>query len=312
MARPKKQQPAQPKVPDEVPPGHALSVAEAAADAKLLAIADRYACDLGMVNQQFGQLQLARGLVKFFRAAEIKLLQEIRDSQLFNGIAIKDGDVFRPAKNFADLCEVGLGMPASKVYEDIQDLETLGDAYEDFKRLGLDRKHFRALRKLPDDTREALIAGTTVDLSDPDEVKAVIEEQAAKLAEADQTLAAKDAVIKKKDEKINDLDEKLHKKEFISKPWDYRVAEINEELNTIACVCEEAIEKLWIIKEAILNADFEDDVRDRAKAALARHYSDRAARLVERVALIQHACNEELIHYHDEPRHQLRLDETND
>ncbi len=203
---------------------HEQVAADAAAADELARIERGYAADRDRANQLHGQLMLVGALRKFSAAAEIKVLVDIRDNNLFKHLHIIQCEIgFRPAENFVEFCEKGIGVQASIIYERIQNYELLGDAYDDFQKLGLDRKHFRALRRLPDDAREAVIDGTAVDLSDPEEVKAYIEERDERAAKERRKLEkrienlqadneAKDRVIENEKRRTTELETKIHRR----------------------------------------------------------------------------------------------------
>ena len=121
-------------------------------------------------------------------------------------------------KTFKDLCGA-VGVSHSKACEDIQNLAIFS---EDFlnaaPRLGVGYRQLRELRALPEDARQIIIDSEAVKTNDPEALKDLLEEVAAKNAKLtedlkgkDGDLAARDKVLAAKNKALDDAQTQLAK-----------------------------------------------------------------------------------------------------
>ena len=109
------------------------------------------AAEAAYANQLHGKAVMARGGRQLFRAAEIKIIKEVRDKRLWRHVPVEgsDGSV-RLAESFADWCQNGFGCSKTYAYESIKDFEIFGEALDGIRALGIERDHLRLLRKSPE------------------------------------------------------------------------------------------------------------------------------------------------------------------
>lgn len=228
--------------PEPIGPNLGSLTHEAAAEEAAVKNMERaYGSDRDDANRLYGQFLVVGAMRKFSAAAEIKVLVDIRDRKLFRHLlVIEDNGILRPAENFSEFCEKVLDIAAATIYERIQNYQMLGDAYDDFKRLGFGRRHFRMIGKMPEDERaEVILKGQQVDLSDPDEVTAFfdkLEAEKDKLRKENQNLEAdleaQRQVSAKRNEKIDKLEAALHRRANL--PAEEQERELIERLNSAA------------------------------------------------------------------------------
>lgn len=121
-------------------------------------------------------------------------------------------------KGFRDLCEA-VGVSHSKVCEDIQNLGIFSEEFlTAAPRLGLGNRQLRELRALPEDARQIIIDSEAVKTNDPEALKDLLEEVAAKNAKLtedlkgkDGDLAARDKVLAAKNKALDDAQTQLAK-----------------------------------------------------------------------------------------------------
>ena len=171
---------------------------------------------------QVGAIQAFNYMNQFTELARLKLLADLKESKEYKGCsAVINGEV-KELKTFEDLCQAS-GVSYRKVAEDLQNLAFFGEEFmEASKRLGLGYRDFRKLRALPEDDRKLILEGEAVSEKDPEALKDLIEELAARNAKAreekaelENTAKAKDQVLTKKNKTIDELQTKLAKLESV-------------------------------------------------------------------------------------------------
>ncbi|URI06644.1 hypothetical protein MW290_12125 [Aquincola tertiaricarbonis] len=192
---------------------------------------DRAVFDLG---QKVGAIQMARLQQSFSAAAEVRLFDELRESNKFKELALPRADgTSAAAESFQEFCSVVFGLGYKAMNERKLDLLALGEqAYETATRLGLNRRQLRMVRALPDAEREAVTAAMASGTKA--EVVAVIEDLAAKLSEQQAENAELKADAEAQAQVRADLHQKLDKERAklkrISKlPPDQQLAELHKE-----------------------------------------------------------------------------------
>lgn len=192
--------------------------------------------DLG---RAVGGIQMAQVTRQFSAVAEIKLFEEIKESNKFKDLAIRGSDGnFCRAENIDDFCRLVFGNGYKAMNEESLSLRSLGEAgYEAANRLGLNRKQLRLIRSLPDAQRTAV--AEAIQAESKAEVVAIIEDLAAQLAQAKddihdaaEEVKAKEAVIADKNVAADKLRAKI--KRIQAAPPDEELADLQREATGIA------------------------------------------------------------------------------
>lgn len=178
-----------------------------------------------LLNQMFGQVQMAQAFRKFADVVSLSKLSHIKETKMYRALSGKSGvdvhgDEIADVGTWDGFCRA-IGSSKSKVDEDLLNLKAFGeDAMESLSRIGAGVREMRQYRRLPADERSALIeaakAGDKDDLLDLAETliarhikeKETLESRAT---EAEETADARSEVIAKKESRINALEEDLHK-----------------------------------------------------------------------------------------------------
>ncbi|NHZ48619.1 hypothetical protein [Nitratidesulfovibrio liaohensis] len=186
----------------------------------------------------FGMARAFDFMSRFTGLARTKWLAERKESGDYKGLSMPNAQgQLVELRTFEDLCEV-LGVSRSKADEDIKNLMLLGEEFlEASQRLGLGYRQLRQLRALPDDARQLVIEGEAVKESDPEALKDLLEELAARNAtvrkEKDDLaadLAARDKVLATKNKALDEAQTELAK--LTSLPPDKRLElEMEREAN---------------------------------------------------------------------------------
>ncbi|EDU3771438.1 hypothetical protein C4O09_005017 [Salmonella enterica subsp. enterica serovar Minnesota] len=177
-----------------------------------------------LLNQLLGQAQMADAISKFSRTVRLSKLAYVRENRLYKGLLGKktpNGSALNGT--WEEFCSL-LGYSKDKVDLDIQNLNTFGEeALESMSRMGIGYRELRQFRKLPDDSRNALIEvarqGDKESLLDlAEELIARQNEEKEKLA---QQLADKEADLEASRQRAADLkaardelEDKLHEERF--------------------------------------------------------------------------------------------------
>ena len=138
-----------------------------------------------------GQMQAFNFTRKLTGLAHTKLLAEIKEHKLYKGATVQTimGGMLT-VNTFEEYCNA-IGLSPSKVYEDIQNLNMLGEEFmESAQNMGLGHRQLRQLRQLPEEDRAKLLAE-----GDPEDLKDALADALAEKAKAEK--AAKDAVADK-------------------------------------------------------------------------------------------------------------------
>lgn len=124
------------------------------------------ASDLGeerdLVNQLLGQVQMANAIARFSDVVGLSKLQYIKENKLYRALKGKkafapDGTEISDVGTFEGFCQA-LGLSYSKVHEDLQNLSAFGDeALKQLSAVGAGYRELRQWRRLPEDSRSALI-----------------------------------------------------------------------------------------------------------------------------------------------------------
>lgn len=114
--------------------------------------------DRDLVNQLLGQAQMAGAFEQFSRTVRSSKLAYVKENKLYKALAGKknpNGSEF--SGTWEEFCQL-LGMSADKADMDIANLRAFGEeALESMSRMGIGYRELRQWRRLPDDSRSALI-----------------------------------------------------------------------------------------------------------------------------------------------------------
>lgn len=213
--------------------------------------------DFARAGQLFGMARLAGWQSKISTAAEISAVVELKNSNLWRYLPITDpSGQLRPPENFVEFCELGLGRPKSKIYEEIKDYLIYGDSAMDaLYNMGIERESMRLLRKAGPDVhtkaRELAVAsdktallGLIDDLmaKHEEEKTAALEKQAAKHAKEKARLQEKledsqgnhRAVTKLQGETTAKLQDAYDENEKLRRKLAHKPSEEEEEADILA------------------------------------------------------------------------------
>lgn len=320
MPRKAKEQPIKPKIPDGIPAGHALTLA----DEKIVNITEAYTEDRDLLNQLIGQIQMTDALSKLTTVVGLTKLAHIKETKLYRALAGKkgvdrDGNEIADVGTFEGFC-LAIGSTRQKVDEDLLNLRVFGEeAMSSLTRIGAGYRELRQLRKLPEDQQTALIE--IAKLGDKDSFVELAEEIIARHSKEKETLskekaelkadyAAQEKVIQDKNKKLDAQEKLLHKLQNRTGDWHPRAFEICMENTRIGAVVLEAMDKLDVMRDAILNEDFGEEDREAAIEAMAVVHYDSLNQIVDRVAEVMAACDEVFLGYKEKARPILQVFEA--
>ncbi|BFR47468.1 hypothetical protein RVX_R26960 [Nitratidesulfovibrio sp. HK-II] len=181
------------------------------------------------VSDIMGRLRAFDYMHQFTGLARLKFLAELKESKAYRGQkAVTPKGELVEMTSFEDVCAV-LGISVSKAKEDLQNLAIFGEEFlEASQRLGLGYRQLRQLRALPEDTRQLVIEGEEVRSNDPEALKDLLEDLAARNATVRKEkedlaadLAARDKVLATKNKALDEAQTELAK--LTSLPPDQRV-----------------------------------------------------------------------------------------
>ena len=140
---------------------------------------------------------------------------------------------WKRASDFDEFCRMVLGVGDRRCRQIAAAIDMVGaELYDQARALGLGERQFREIRALPNDSQE--LVKKAIASNDKESVIEIIEElaarntaMAAREAETQKTLAAKDRVIADKDEKLNKLAEAEHIRQHGTRD-EREVAQIDE------------------------------------------------------------------------------------
>lgn len=152
-----------------------------------------------LVNQLLGQAQMADAFAKFSVTVTTSKLAYVKESKLYKALAgKKSGDGHQLSGTWEEFCSM-LGRSREQIDEDIRNLRALGEeALESMSRMGIGYRELRQFRKLPEDSRSALIEAAKT--GNHEAVEFLAEELIAKHQ------AEKEQLTKERDEAHADYD----------------------------------------------------------------------------------------------------------
>ncbi|WP_430765358.1 hypothetical protein [Pseudomonas citronellolis] len=124
--------------------------------------ASALASDMGeerdLVNQLLGQAQMADAFAKFSVTVTSSKMAFVKENKLYRALAGKQsGNGYQLQGTWEEFCGL-LGMSREKADQDIANLRTFGEeALESMSRMGIGYRELRQWRRLPADSKSALI-----------------------------------------------------------------------------------------------------------------------------------------------------------
>lgn len=156
-----------------------------------------------LVNQLLGQVQMANSFARFADVVSLTKLKHIKETKMYRALAGKKGvdphgNEIADVGTFDGFCQA-LGLSRSKVDEDLANLNAFGElALNQLSALGVGYRELRQFRKLPEDSRSALIEAAKT--GNHEAVEFLAEELIAKHQ------AEKEQLTKERDEAHADYD----------------------------------------------------------------------------------------------------------
>lgn len=188
---------------------------------RMHAAASNYSDERDLMNQMWGQIQMADAVSKLTTVVGLQKLAHIKEAKLYKALQGKtitdaDGET-TTVGTWAGFCKA-IGSSQQKVDEDLMNLTAFGEeALAQLTAVGAGYRELRKLRRLPEDERLAIARApdkeTLLELIDDLATKHATEKAKLEvdLKAASETLEIRDRQIKAKDEKINELDAALAK-----------------------------------------------------------------------------------------------------
>ncbi|HSH71566.1 MAG TPA: hypothetical protein VK974_00790 [Methylophilaceae bacterium] len=288
---------------------------ETAMESKIANITEAYSGDRDLINQLLGQTQAFQAVAKFTTVVSLSKLQIIKENKLYKdskGLKTPDGQEL--SGTWADFVELGLGMSVNKIDEDLLNLNAFGeDALASLTSIGAGYRELRKLRKLPDDVKDQVIQGRLVDLTDKDDVVALIDELTSEqtrvvdklnkhVTNLTEDAQAVDQLLGDKSDRITELEKEVHKLRNKSGEWSARAFDIAMETTTVGSQALEALDRLDQLRDAILNEDFGDQDREAALEHMAVVFYDIADHIFARANETMANTDQVFIGYKDRAR----------
>ena len=135
-----------------------LPMAAAASD-KLASLSDVYGEERDLINQLLGQAQMAGAFEDFSRTVRTSKLAFVKENKLYRSLAGRKtphgAEIL--SGTWEEFCAL-TGRSVDQVDRDIANLKTFGEeALESMSRMGIGYRELRQFRKLPEDSKQALI-----------------------------------------------------------------------------------------------------------------------------------------------------------
>lgn len=325
MARSSKQQAAEIKIPEGIPAGHAITVAEE----KLVHTVNQSVMDSAEVFQLVGRIQMGEFVATVAEKSIVEFYIKIKESKAYKGLPYKhaDGKVATVA-TLDEFCEVFLKRSARRCRELADNYHLIGaDLYETSEQLGLGQRDYNAIKALPED-QQSIIIQAIEKAENRETVISLVEELAnrnavdrKKSSEENASLTkqvsdikadyeAQEKIIQDKNKKLDAQEKLLHKLQNRSGDWHPRAFEICMENTRIGSGVLEAMDKLDDMRDAILNEDFGEGDHEAAIEAMAVVHYDTLNQIIDRVAEVMAACEGVFVGYKEKARPMLQVFEA--
>lgn len=178
-----------------------------------------------LLSEKVGAIKATSFIKKLVTVTEIKLIAEIKETNVYKGLKIIDQDGELVTVTTWDQFCKSIGQSREHIDENIRNLSTFGqDFLETSQRMGVGYRDLRKLRQINEDDREVIINGEAVQAGDKDSLIELIEDMSVKHSKAKSKLEnqvkdltaeakAKDRVIQQKQQTIDDKNNELNIKD---------------------------------------------------------------------------------------------------
>lgn len=207
-----------------------------------------------LVNQILGQVQMARSIARFADVVSLSKLSHIKETKLYRALQGKkafdpDGNEIADVGTWDGFCQA-LGLSRSKIDEDLTNLNTFGEeALKQLSAIGAGYRELRQWRRLPEDSRSALIEAAKQ--GNREAVEYLAEELIArhamekdelqkKLDESQRDLDALSQVEADTSRKLRDAKLELERNQLRTMPWSDKVAPFQVEIAKRQTIIDEA------------------------------------------------------------------------
>lgn len=114
--------------------------------------------DQALVNQLLGQAQMADSFAKFSVTVTTSKLAHVKEHKLYRALSGQEsGNGYQLKGTWEEFCNL-LGISREKADTDIANLKSFGEeALESMSRMGIGYREMRQFRRLPEDSKQALI-----------------------------------------------------------------------------------------------------------------------------------------------------------
>ncbi|WP_026600514.1 hypothetical protein [Methylomonas sp. 11b] len=150
------------------------------------------------LSEWIGQRKFSAALQKLLTVSDLVELQKVKETKAYKGLVVVIDGKLQTVSSFKQLCD-SIGVSEQHVSEQLLNLKTFGPEFVEYSDKYLGFRDVRALRKLPDDERTALIEvaksgdkDQLLDLAESLIVKHANEKQSLQTALAEQSLRLED------------------------------------------------------------------------------------------------------------------------
>ena len=206
-----------------------------------------------LVNQLLGQAQMADAIAKLTSTVAVSKMAFVKENKLYQSLnGMKDLDGRGLSGTWQEFCKL-LGTSVAKVNEDINNLQTFGEAALDsMSRMGIGYREMRQYRRLPEDQKSALIEvaktgdkDAFIDLAEEIIAKHAKEKEelTQRLDETNADYEAQSEVMAKKTKELDTTKQELEKtrKRIQSMPANEAAKELRQEVAAVAYEAEASI-----------------------------------------------------------------------
>ena len=181
----------------------------AADNARALSNAEaEFVAKYGTAYHLLGQISATSYIKKVVTCSDLLLIRQMKESKLYKGLQIPVGGKEVTITNFAEFCELALGVSREKINLDLQNLAALGEEfYAASQKMGLTYRQLRALRAMPEGDREDVKA-----LVDNHEaIQEALDRHADEKAKLEKELWEKNNILETREEMLADAEKRLRK-----------------------------------------------------------------------------------------------------
>lgn len=220
------------------------------------------------VLMAIGQVQAFDFVQKLVTVTELKLVQQIKESKSYKGLAYKnENEELVTVTTWEDCCKYLLKTSREQLDAKLLNLQTFGEEFfEASQNMGLGYRELRKLRQLPSDEQALIINSEAVDLGDKEAVKELIEdytfqhvtekaELQKQVDEAKQNEAAIRDIAQSKQQELDQLKEIEAKRRFSQTPWKHQTLDLVKGMLEARAQIEQGINQLHDIFQQITDPE---------------------------------------------------------